>query len=152
MKKATFGAGCFWHVEEAFSKVKGVKKTTVGFMGGTVKNPKYEEVSTGKTMHAEVCQIEYDPEKVSYCELLEIFWKIHDPTQVNRQGVDFGTQYRSIIFYHDEEQKEKAPRSKEAEQKKYKKKIATEIVPAKEFYKAEEYHQKYLQKKGLKVC
>ena len=152
MKKATFGAGCFWHVEEAFSKVKGVKKTTVGFMGGTVKNPKYEEVSTGKTMNAEVCQIEYDPEKVSYGELLEIFWKIHDPTQVNRQGVDFGTQYRSIIFYHDEEQKEKAPRSKEAEQKKYKKKIATEIVPAKEFYKAEEYHQKYLQKKGLKVC
>jgi len=152
MKKATFGAGCFWHVEDEFGKVKGVIKITVGYMGGTLKNPTYKDVCTDKTGHAEVCQIEYDPQKISYEKLLEIFWKIHNSTQLNRQGLDFGTQYRSVIFYHSEEQKKKAIESKKKEQKKYKNEIVTEIRPAKEFYKAEEYHQKYLQKRNLKTC
>lgn len=150
--KATFGAGCFWHVEEEFRKVKGIVKTTVGFMGGTLKNPSYKDVCTDKTGHAEVCQVEYDPKKVSYEKLLEIFWSMHDPTQFNRQGIDFGTQYRSVIFYYNKEQKKKALKSMEKEQKEYKKEIMTQIIPAKQFYKAEEYHQKYLQKRNLKTC
>jgi peptide-methionine (S)-S-oxide reductase len=152
MKKATFGAGCFWHVEETFRKVKEIMKTEVGYMGGEMENPTYEDVCTDKTGHAEVCQLEYDEAKVSYDELLDIFWEMHDPTQLNKQGLDVGTQYRSMIFYHDKEQMKKAFASKEKQQDKFKGKIVTEIVPAKTFYKAEEYHQKYLQKKGLKTC
>jgi len=150
MEKATFGAGCFWHVEAAFQKVKGVTSTTVGYTGGKLRSPTYEDVCTDKTEHAEVVQITYDPSKVSYEKLLEIFWNIHDPTQLNRQGPDTGTQYRSVIFYHNEQQKKIAEESKK--KLKYKKPIVTEITKAKEFYPAEEYHQKYLEKHGLKTC
>ena len=143
--KATFGAGCFWGPEETFSKVKGVISTKVGYMGGKVKNPTYEQVCSGKTGHAEVVQLEFDPSKISYKELLDIFWKIHDPTQVNRQGVDIGNQYRSVVFYHTEEQRKLAEKTKP-------KNTATEIVPATTFYEAEEYHQKYLQEGKGRVC
>lgn len=148
MKKATFGAGCFWCIEEKFGKMEGVVETTVGFMGGTLKNPSYKEVSSGKTGHVEVCQVVYDPKKVSYENLLKKFWEIHNPTQLNRQSFDIGTQYRSVIFYHNDKQKNKAIKSKEnlEKSKKYKKKIVTEIVPSKTFYKAEEYHQDYYKK------
>jgi peptide-methionine (S)-S-oxide reductase len=151
MEKATFGAGCFWGVEEAFRKIKGIEKTTVGYMGGALKNPTYEDVCTDKTGHAEVVQVKYDPKKLSYEKLLEIFWEIHDPTQLNRQGPDFGTQYRSVIFYHDENQRKIAEISKDklVKSQKYSKPIVTEITEAGDFYKAEEYHQRYLQKKGL---
>jgi len=154
VEKATFGAGCFWGVEEAFRKIKGVTKTTVGYMGGTFKNPTYGDVCTDKTGHAEVVQIEYDPKKISYEKLLETFWELHDPTQLNRQGPDFGTQYKSIIFYHDENQRKLAEVAKDKlmKSKKYSKPIVTEIKKAVEFYRAEEYHQKYLQKKGLASC
>ena len=152
MEKATFGAGCFWGVEATFQKLKGVKKTTVGYMGGKIKNPTYEQVCTDKTGHAEVMQIIYDPEQISYEKLLEIFWEIHDPTQLNRQGPDIGTQYRSVIFYHNKEQKKLAEESKNKHQKKYNKRIVTEIIPRAEFYPAEEYHQKYLEKQGLGSC
>jgi len=154
MEKATLGAGCFWGVEVAFQKIKGVTKTTVGYMGGITKNPTYEDVCTDKTGHAEVVQLEYDPKKISYEEILEIFWDLHDPTQINRQGVDIGTQYRSVIFYHDENQRIKAENSKIKKEKsgKYKKPIVTEIKPAKEFYKAEEYHQNYLKKHHKAYC
>ena len=148
MEKASFGAGCFWGVEAAYQKIKGVVKTTVGYMGGTLKNPTYEQVCTGKTGHAETIQIIYNEEQISYYKLLEKFWEIHDPTQLNRQGLDLGTQYRSAIFYHNEKQKKIAEESRNKEQKKYNKKIVTEISPATEFYPAEEYHQKYLQKQG----
>lgn len=151
-EKATFGAGCFWHVEEEFRKIKGVVKTTAGYMGGKMKNPSYEDVCTGNTGHVEVCQVEYDPNETSYEELLDIFWRMHNPTQLNRQGPDVGSQYRSVIFYHDDKQKESAVNSKEKEQKKYEDHIVTEITPAKIFYNAEEYHQGYLNKKGLKTC
>ena len=151
-EKATFGAGCFWHVEEAFREIKGVLKTEVGYMGGKMKNPTYEDVCTDETGHAEVVQIEFDPKVVPYEKLLEVFWTIHDPTQKNRQGPDEGTQYRSAIFYHTEEQKKIAEKSLQNEQKHHKEKIATEITKAHTFYKAEEYHQKYLMKKGLKTC
>jgi len=152
--KATFGAGCFWGVEAAFMNLKGVESTTVGYMGGKTKNPSYEEVCTDRTGHAEVVQIEYNPELISYKELLDVFWYIHDPTQKNRQGVDIGTQYRSVIFYHDEIQKKTADESKEILQNsgKYKNKIETEIKPAETFYRAEEYHQKYFEKHGMKGC
>ncbi len=151
---ATFGAGCFWHVESAFRKIKGVVNTTVGYTGGHFKNPTYEVVCSNKTAHAEAVQIEYEPSKVLYEELLDVFWKIHDPTQLNRQGPDVGTQYRSIIFYHNEEQKKAAIVSKEKLEKlgKYNKPIVTEIKPATKFYKAEEYHQRYLEKKCLSSC
>lgn len=154
MEKATFGAGCFWGVEETFRKIKGVKKTTVGYMGGFLKNPTYKDVCTDKTGHAEVVQIEYDPKEISYEKLLEIFWSIHNPTQLNRQGPDYGTQYRSIIFYHNEKQKKLAELSKNKiiESHKYSKPVVTEIKKASEFYIAEEYHQHYLQKKGLTGC
>ena len=150
MEKATFGAGCFWHVEAAFQKIKGVASTTVGYMGGNLKNPTYEDVCTDKTGHAEVVQITYDPKITSYEKLLDIFWSIHDPTQLNRQGPDHGTQYRSVIFYHSQKQKKLAEESKK--KLKYDKPIVTEITSAKEFYPAEEYHQKYLQKKGMSSC
>jgi peptide-methionine (S)-S-oxide reductase len=152
MHKATFGAGCFWGVEAAFQKIKGVKQTSVGYMGGHINKPTYEQVCTDKTGHAEVVQILFNPEEVSYEQLLEIFWKVHDPTQLNRQGPDIGTQYRSIIFYHNEEQKIIAENSKHKIQKRYNKRIATEIKHSKEFFPAEEYHQKYLEKQGLSSC
>ena len=152
IEKAIFAAGCFWHVQAAFDAVLGVKKTTVGYMGGKVKNPSYEVVCTHLTGHAEVCQVEFDAKKVSYLKLLQVFWKMHDPTQKNRQGLDIGNQYRSAIFYHTEEQRKIAEESRKKEQKKYEKPIVTEIVPATEFYSAEEYHQKYLEKRGRKVC
>jgi len=154
IEKATFAAGCFWHVESAFSKVQGVISTVVGYSGGNFKNPTYEHVCSDKTGHAEAVQIEYDPSKVRYKELLDIFWKNHDPTQLNRQGPDVGTQYRSVIFYHNEKQKKAAVASKEILQKSgtYNKPIVTEIKPTLTFYKAEEYHQQYLEKRALKSC
>jgi peptide-methionine (S)-S-oxide reductase len=154
MEKATFGAGCFWHVEEAFRHLKGVTSTTVGYMGGTLKNPTYEDVCTDKTGHAEIVEITYYPEKISYEELLNVFWDIHDPTTKNRQGPDVGTQYRSVIFYHTLEQKTIAETSKKnlEQSKKYKKKIMTEITKATTFYPAEDYHQQYLAKHGLAAC
>ena len=154
MEKATFGAGCFWHVEEAFRHLTGVTSTTVGYMGGTLKNPTYEDVCTDKTGHAEVLEVTYDPAKISYNDLLSVFWDIHDPTTKNRQGPDVGTQYRSVIFYHTLEQKtESETTKKDLEQsRKYKKKIITEITKATTFYPAEEYHQQYLAKHGLAAC
>jgi len=154
MEKATFGAGCFWHVEEAFRHLKGVTATTVGYMGGTLKNPTYDDVCTDKTGHAEVVEIIYDPGKISYEALLNVFWDIHDPTTKNRQGPDIGTQYRSVIFYYTLEQKAMAEASKKnlEQSKKYKKKIVTEISKAPAFYPAEEYHQQYLAKHGLAAC
>ena len=152
MALATFGAGCFWHVEEAFRTLQGVGNTTVGYMGGTMQNPTYDDVCTGRTGHAEAVQVEYDQKKVTYGELLKVFWEIHDSTQINRQGPDVGTQYRSSIFYHTEEQRKAAEKSLKEEQKKHSKPIATEIIKAGKFWKAEEYHQKYLMKRGVKTC
>ena len=146
MEKVTFGAGCFWGVEDSFQKIKGVVSTRVGYMGGNLKNPTYEDVCTDKTGHVEVVQMTYDPSIISYEKLLEIFWSLHDPTQLDRQGPDIGTQYRSVIFYHTEGQKNIAEKSKQKQSKMIKKEIVTEITPAKEFYPAEEYHQKYLEK------
>ena len=151
-EKATFAAGCFWGVEAAFRQIKGVLSTQVGYMGGDMKNPTYENVCTDETGHAEAVEVTYDPKKVSYEKLLEVFWQNHDPMQLNRQGPDVGTQYRSVIFYHDKEQKEKALKSFKEEQKKHDKKIMTEIKPAAVFYRAEEYHQQYLEKRGLSTC
>ena len=145
-EKATFGAGCFWGVEAAFRKVDGVIEATSGYSGGRVKDPSYGDVCTGATGHAEVVEVEYDPEKVSYEELLEVFWNEHDPTQVNRQGPDVGTQYRSAIFFHTPEQEAAAKTSVERAQARYKKPIATEITPVSEFYRAEDYHQRYFEK------
>lgn len=153
-EKATFGAGCFWGVEDAFLQIEGVKKTTVGYLGGNMNNPSYKDVCTGRTGHAEVVQIVFDPDVVSYESLLAFFWKIHNPTLLNRQGPDVGTQYRSAIFYHDEKQKQLAENSKnelEASQK-FKHPIVTEISEASKFYKAEEYHQEYLKKNGFSSC
>ena len=146
--KATFAAGCFWHVEEVFNKLPGVKETAVGYIGGHLDNPTYEDVCTDKTGHAEAVQVEYDPEKVSYDELLQVFWENHNPTTLNRQGFDVGTQYRSAIFFHSNEQQQDAESSKEklGQSGKFSNQIVTEIIPAKTFYKAEEYHQKYFQK------
>ena len=154
MPKATFAAGCFWGVEAAFRQVKGVLSTTVGYTGGHVKNPTYEDVCSDGTGHAEAVEVEYDPSQVSYEALLQVFWENHDPTTSNRQGPDIGTQYRSAIFYHTPEQKAAAIASKEKLQAsgKLKRPIVTEIVPASEFYRAEEYHQKYLEKRGLSHC
>ena len=146
MEKATFAAGCFWHVEEAFRKVKGVIDAKVGYTGGHMEKPTYEMVCTDETGHAEAIEITYNPQVISYEKLLEIFWSIHDPTQINRQGPDVGTQYRSAIFYHNEKQKKAALKSKEEKQKKLKNRIATEIASVKDFYKAEEYHQRYTEK------
>lgn len=154
MEKATFAAGCFWGVEAAFRQVKGVTSTTVGYMGGTLPNPSYNDVCTDKTGHAEVVQVEYDPAEVSYDELLDIFWHNHDPTQCNRQGPDVGTQYRSAIFYHTPEQQQAAEESNKRLEAsgKYKRAIVTEIVPASDFWRAEDYHQQYLEKRGLSTC
>ena len=149
--KATFAAGCFWHVEEIFRKTPGVLDTTVGYIGGKVENPTYEQVCTDKTGHAEAVQVDYDPTKVSYDELLKIFWNNHNPTTLNRQGFDIGIQYRSAIFYHDSTQEESAKKLKESLDKsgKFQNPIVTEIVPAPKFYKAEDYHQKYFVKNGI---
>lgn len=154
MEKATFGAGCFWGVEAAFSEVHGVVSTAVGYMGGTRKNPTYLDVCSDRTGHAEIVQLEYDPSKVTYEELLNIFWKIHNPTTLNMQGVDVGTQYRSVIFYHTKEQKVSAKASKDKLQKsgKYKENIVTEITPASTFYRAGEYHQRYWERRKANLC
>ena len=154
MEKATFGAGCFWGVEAAFRQVRGVIDTAVGYMGGTLENPTYKEVCTDRTGHAEVVQVEYDPAQVSYHELLNVFWNNHNPTQLNRQGPDVGTQYRSAIFYHTPEQKAWAEASKEELQQsgRFKRPIVTEITPASTFWRAEEYHQQYLEKRGMAHC
>lgn len=152
VEKAAFAAGCFWGVEASFSQIKGVVSTTVGYMGGSKKNPTYEEVCSDKTGHAETVLIEYNPNEVSYNYLLEVFWTIHDPTVLNRQGPDVGSQYRSVIFYFTPQQEKSAVDSKKKLQdlKKFKKKIVTEITPAKEFYKAEDHHQKYFESRGIK--
>ena len=149
--KATFGAGCFWHVEDLFAKTKGVKSTKVGYTGGQLSDPTYEEVCTDKTGHAEAVEVEYDPTEISFEGLLEVFWNNHNPTTLNKQGPDVGIQYRSAIFYHDEEQKEIAEKSKNLLDKsgKFSDPIVTQIVPAPVFYKAEEYHQKYFKKHGF---
>lgn len=151
MAVATFGAGCFWGVEVAFRRVPGVTATTVGYAGGHVENPSYEQVCTGRTGHAEVVRVEYDPERVTYDELLEVFWSAHDPTQLNRQGPDVGTQYRSVIFVHDDEQERTARGSKERLEAggRFRRPIATRIEPAGAFWPAEDYHQRYLEKRGL---
>ena len=153
-EKATFGAGCFWGVEAAFRQVKGVISTTVGYSGGTSKNPTYQDVCSGRTGHAEVVEVEYDPSQVSYEDLLSVFWENHDPTQLNRQGPDVGAQYRSAIFFHTPEQEAAAMASKAALERRgqYKGPIVTEITPASEFYRAEEYHQQYLEKRGRGHC
>ena len=148
---ATFGAGCFWGVQQMYDQIPGVINTWVGYMGGDQEEPTYEQVCSDKTGHAEVVHIEYDPSIVSYERLLELFWMNHDPTTLNRQGPDFGTQYRSVIFYHTEEQKEQAQASLEEldNSGKYDDPIVTQIFPAGKFYEAEEYHQKYFDKKGI---
>jgi peptide-methionine (S)-S-oxide reductase len=147
-QQATFAAGCFWSVELAFQRVPGVTKTAVGYTGGKTVNPTYSEVSSGTTGHTEAVQLEYDPAEVSYKQLLDVFWKKHDPTQVNRQGNDVGSQYRSGIYFHTPEQKEEAIASLKEYESHLGKKIATEILPAAPFYMAEEYHQQYLEKGG----
>lgn len=154
MAKATFGAGCFWGVEELFRKIPGVKSTSVGYTGGTTENPTYEDVCTDKTGHAEVVDIEFDPNEISYQKLLQIFFENHNPTTLNRQGPDVGTQYRSVIFYHDEDQRIQAEKMKKElnQSGKFSKPIVTEITPAATYYPAEEYHQKYLQKRGIDSC
>jgi peptide-methionine (S)-S-oxide reductase len=153
-QRATFGAGCFWGVEAAFRQIKGVVSTAVGYMGGTLDKPTYEDVCTDRTGHAEVVQVEYDPAQVTYDALLDVFWANHNPTTMNRQGPDVGSQYRSAIFYHTPEQEAAAKASKEKVQAsgKYKRPIVTEITPAATFYRGEEYHQQYLEKRGMKQC
>jgi len=151
---ATFAAGCFWGVEAAFRRMPGVLEALCGFSGGHKENPTYKEVCSDATGHAEVVQVTFDPARVSYDELLQVFWKMHDPTQVNRQGPDFGSQYRSAIFYHTPEQEAAARKSKQALEAsgQYARPIATEITAAGEFWKAEEYHQRYLEKRGAASC
>jgi peptide-methionine (S)-S-oxide reductase len=151
-KKATFGAGCFWGVEAAFRQIDGVAKTRVGYAGGELEDPTYEDVCSHTTGHAEVVEVTYDDAVVSYEDLLDVFWRKHDPTQLNRQGWDIGDQYRSVIFFHDEEQRAAAERSKESEQPAHRKPIVTQIEPAPTFYEAEDYHQQYLEKRGRSSC
>lgn len=154
MKKATFGAGCFWGVEEAFRRIEGVTGAAVGYLGGTLEDPTYEDVCTGRTGHAEVVQVEYDPSRVSFERLLDVFWESHDPTTLNRQGPDVGTQYRSAVFFHDEEQEAEATASKERMNAsgRFRRPIVTEITRATPFYRAEDYHQQYLAKRGRSSC
>jgi peptide-methionine (S)-S-oxide reductase len=154
MKQATFGAGCFWGVETAFRRIPGVIDVAVGYTGGTLENPSYQDVCTGRTGHAEAVLVDFDPAKVSYQQLLDVFWSSHDPTQLNRQGPDVGTQYRSAIFYHDAEQLARAEESKAKldSSGRFRRPIATEIVPAAPFFRAEEYHQRYLEKRGQESC
>ena len=154
MEKATFGAGCFWGIEAAFQQLPGVTETAVGYMGGSLDNPTYQDVCTDETGHAEVVQVTYDPAKISYDQLLDTFWRIHDPTQRNRQGPDVGTQYRTAIFFHTPEQERAALAAKKKMEAagQLRRPIVTEIVPASTFWRAEEYHQKYLEKRGLTHC
>ncbi len=151
-EKATFAAGCFWGVEAEFRKIEGVTSTTVGYTGGHSPAPTYEQVCTDRTGHAEAVLVEYDPAKVGYEQLLDVFWESHDPTQVNRQGPDFGSQYRTEIFFHTPEQQVAATKSMAEAQTRLPRPIATKISPAPEFYPAEDYHQRYLEKKGLASC
>ncbi|MHC4768810.1 MAG: peptide-methionine (S)-S-oxide reductase MsrA [Planctomycetota bacterium] len=154
METATFAAGCFWGVEEAFRRVEGVVSTAAGYCGGTLENPTYADVCSGSTGHAEAVDVEFDPSKVSYEQLLEVFWAIHDPTQLNRQGPDLGSQYRSAIFHHGPEQEAAARASKEtlAVSGRFTRPVVTEITPASTFYRAEEYHQQYIAKGGKASC
>ena len=152
MKKATFGAGCFWGVEAAFRRLDGVTATRVGYAGGNVENPTYKQVCSDRTGHAEVVEVTYDDEKVPYEQLLAVFWAEHDPTQVNRQGPDVGSQYRSAIFVHDAEQRAAAEASRDAVQAHLSRPVATQIEDAPPFWEAEDYHQQYLEKRGLASC
>jgi peptide-methionine (S)-S-oxide reductase len=154
MAKATFAAGCFWGVEDRFRQVPGVTAAMVGYTGGHTKNPTYKEVCTDRTGHAEAIELEFDPKQVSYKELLAVFFQSHDPTQLNRQGPDYGTQYRSAIFFHNAEQEAAAREAKEALEKSgvFKRPVVTQIVAAPEFYPAEEYHQRYFEKNGIRAC
>ena len=152
MEKATFGAGCFWGVEAAFRQLDGVTKTRVGYTGGHLDNPTYEDVCSHTTGHAEAVEVTYDPERISYEELLDVFWRKHDPTQLNRQGWDIGDNYRSVVFVHDEPQRAAAEASKEREQASWSRPIVTQIEPAQTFYEAEDYHQQYLEKRGRATC
>ncbi|HLK33039.1 MAG TPA: peptide-methionine (S)-S-oxide reductase MsrA [Terriglobales bacterium] len=152
MEKATFAAGCFWGVEASFRALPGVLDATVGYTGGQMPNPTYRDVCTDHTGHAEALEVLFDPAKISYDQLLDYFWQMHDPTTPNRQGPDFGSQYRSAIFFHTPEQEKSARASLERWQKKFRQPIVTEISPATTFYRAEEYHQRYLEKKGLSSC
>ncbi|HKJ70318.1 MAG TPA: peptide-methionine (S)-S-oxide reductase MsrA [Gammaproteobacteria bacterium] len=149
MATATFAAGCFWGVEAAFRRVEGVADAVVGYTGGGTPDPSYEQVCTGRTGHAEAVRVEYDPERVGYDDLLEVFWSIHDPTQLNRQGPDVGTQYRSAVFVHGDDQAERARASLARVQERTSGAVVTEITPAGAFYPAEAYHQRYLEKKGM---
>ena len=151
---ATFGAGCFWGIEAAFRQVPGVVDAVVGYSGGHTENPTYKDVCTDETGHAEVVQVTFDPSKLTYEQLLDAFWQMHDPTQVNRQGPDFGSQYRTAIFFHSPEQEAAAEKAKAALQAsgKFRKPIATEITAAGPFYRGEEYHQRYLEKRGAASC
>jgi peptide-methionine (S)-S-oxide reductase len=151
-QKATFAGGCFWQVEADFRGVEGVKATRAGYTGGELDNPSYEQVCTDRTGHAEAVEVEFDPQEVSYEQLLSVFFSSHDPTQLNRQGPDIGIQYRSAIFVHDDEQERAAKEFVEAIRPKYRRAVVTEIVPAAEFWAAEEYHQRYLEKRGLASC
>ena len=152
--KATFGAGCFWGVEATFRRLEGVVDTAVGYAGGQLPDPTYKDVCTDRTGHAEVVEVEYDPARVRYEQLLDVFWENHDPTTLNRQGPDVGSQYRSAIFYHDEQQRAAAEESKRRldASGRLRRPVVTEIVPAAPFYRAEEYHQRYLEKRGLASC
>ena len=151
-EKATLGAGCFWGVEATYRRLAGVKSTAVGYMGGKLKNPTYKDVCTDSTGHAEVLEVTFDPAVISYHDILEVFWDNHNPTTLNRQGPDVGTQYRSAIFYHSPEQEAGARASRDAAQARFPRPIVTEITPATEFWRAEEYHQQYLEKRGLSQC
>jgi peptide-methionine (S)-S-oxide reductase len=150
--KATFAAGCFWQVEADFRQVEGVTRTTVGYTGGTLDRPTYQQVCTDRTGHAEAVEVEFDPQKVSYERLLDVFWAGHDPTQLNRQGPDVGSQYRSAIFVHDQEQEHAAATSKERVQSRSSRPVVTDISPAGTFWPAEDYHQRYLEKRGMASC
>jgi peptide-methionine (S)-S-oxide reductase len=154
LQKATFAAGCFWGVEAAFRKIPGVKATAVGYTGGSTRNPTYEDVCGHRTGHAEAVEIDFDPSQVSYDDLMNVFWNEHDPTTPNRQGPDVGTQYRSAIFYHTPEQEKAALESKERLDRsgKFKRPIVTEIQRAPEFWRAEDYHQQYFEKRGINAC
>jgi peptide methionine sulfoxide reductase msrA/msrB len=154
LAQASFGAGCFWGVESSFRAIPGVRETAVGYQGGTLKNPSYEDVCSGRTGHAEVVHVEYDPAEVSYDKLLDLFWEEHDPTTPNRQGPDVGTQYRSVIFYYTPAQKAAAEASKAKLESsgKFRRPVVTQILPAPDFYRAEEYHQRYLEKRGQRSC
>ncbi len=154
MEKATFAAGCFWAVEAAFRKIPGVRSAIVGYTGGSTENPNYKEVCTGRTGHAEAVEVEFDPQLVSYEDLLQAFWDMHDPTTLNRQGPDIGAQYRSAVYFHDSKQEEVAKASKESlnASGKLSRPVVTEVTAASTFWKAEEYHQRYHEKHGIEHC